>query len=75
MDDETRELIAEQNYELGQIVAIEDVAKNFLERAGDYFKSNNDDMAHLMRNEANKLRDKAAARREKYEIKYHEDTQ
>lgn len=72
MVDDIKE-VAEQNYELGKIVAIEAIAQTRKNQAATYFSNNLDDRAKIYRDLANALLEEATTRRENYERKYHED--
>ena len=63
-------MIAQYNYELGQIVAIEDMSKDFRKNAGEFFAMENDNYADIYRNIAVKLKVKAKEARERFDKKW-----
>jgi len=59
-------------YELGQIVAIEEISNRFIEKSGGFFKVGRDVDAKITRQWGKELAKEAVGRRQKYSSKYHE---
>lgn len=75
-EEEEYERIAQKNYDLGRIAALNDMATFFKEKAADVFKEqsrfelSDDREAHSLRNVSKVLDSKAKVEREQYDIHY-----
>jgi len=63
--------IADQYYELGQVVQLEIQANNFLYSSGEEFKNEHKETAEFLRYAANDMKQRAKKRRKQYNEKYH----